>query len=111
MFSQEYFTCEWWFNVDCAASAGLYSLNEDRLASSSTALQPQNTRAPANYGAPAPQANYGSPAPASYAGGRPSSPPRFVTSIRSAQQTPNFTNPEYFLCLLFEYCFQIKVFN
>ena len=86
MFSQEYFTCEWWFNVDCAASAGLYSLNEDRLDSSSTALQPQNTRAPANYGAPAPepapQANYGSPAPASYAGGRPSSPPRFVTRFR-----------------------------
>ena len=101
MFSQEYFTCEWWFNVDCAASEGLFSLNEDRLASSSTAIQPQNTRAPSNYGAPAQanygarapaqasygsptpaQASYGSPAPrapAQYAGGRPSSsPPRFV---------------------------------
>ena len=28
---------------------------------------------------------------------------------RSAHQTPNFTNPEYFVCLLFEYFFQIKV--
>ena len=31
--------------------------------------------------------------------------------IRSAHQTPNFTNPEYFVCLLFEYFFQIKVLN
>ena len=30
---------------------------------------------------------------------------------RSAHQTPNFTNPEYFVCLLFEYFFQIKVLN
>ena len=30
---------------------------------------------------------------------------------RSAHRTPNFTNPEYFVCLLFEYCFQIKVLN
>ena len=30
---------------------------------------------------------------------------------RSAHRTPNFTNPEYFVCLLFEYFFQIKVLN
>ena len=29
----------------------------------------------------------------------------------SAHRTPNFTNPEYFVCLLFEYFFQIKVLN
>ena len=30
---------------------------------------------------------------------------------RSAHRTPNFMNPEYFVCLLFEYFFQIKVLN
>ena len=30
---------------------------------------------------------------------------------RSAHRTPNFTNPKYFVCLLFEYFFQIKVLN
>ena len=32
-------------------------------------------------------------------------------SSRSAHRTPNFTNPEYFACLLFEYFYQIKVLN
>ena len=30
---------------------------------------------------------------------------------RSAIPTPNFMNPEYFVCVLFEYFFQIKVLN
>ena len=30
---------------------------------------------------------------------------------RSAHRTPNVTNPEYFVNLLFEYFFQIKVLN
>ena len=34
-----------------------------------------------------------------------------LTISRSAHRTPNFTNPEYFVCLLFEYFFQIKVLN
>ena len=29
----------------------------------------------------------------------------------SAHWAPNFTNPKYFVCLLFEYFFQIKVLN
>ena len=30
---------------------------------------------------------------------------------RSAHRTPNFTNPEFFVYLLFEHFFQIKVLN
>ena len=30
---------------------------------------------------------------------------------RSAYRIPNFTNPKFFVCLLFEYFFQIKVLN
>ena len=30
---------------------------------------------------------------------------------RSVHRTPNYTNSEYFFCLLFEYFFQIKVLN
>ena len=32
-------------------------------------------------------------------------------SILFSSSTPNFTNPEYFVCLLFEYFFQIKVLS
>ena len=29
MFSQAYFICDWWFNVDCSASEQFYSLNDE----------------------------------------------------------------------------------
>merc|ERR1712066_116313 len=29
LFNQQYFICDWWFNVDCSLSESLYSLNED----------------------------------------------------------------------------------
>ena len=35
----------------------------------------------------------------------------FTLLSHSAHLTPNFTNPEYFVFLLFEYLFQIKVLN
>ena len=28
IFNQEYFICDWWFNVDCAQAESYYSLNE-----------------------------------------------------------------------------------
>ena len=36
---------------------------------------------------------------------------KFYAFSCSAHRTPNFTNLEYFVCLLFEYSFQIKVLN
>ena len=29
IFQQQYFVCDWWFNVDCERSESFYSLNED----------------------------------------------------------------------------------
>merc|ERR1711962_441245 len=29
LFNQEYFICDWWFNVDCSLAESLYSLNAD----------------------------------------------------------------------------------
>merc|ERR1739838_677705 len=29
LFNQQYFICDWWFNVDCSLSESFYSLNED----------------------------------------------------------------------------------
>jgi len=29
LFNQQYFVCDWWFNVDCSIAETLYSLNED----------------------------------------------------------------------------------
>ncbi len=31
VFNQEVFACDWWFNVDCAASVDFYFLNEEVL--------------------------------------------------------------------------------
>merc|ERR1712226_47158 len=28
IFSQQYFVCDWWFNVDCSVTESFYSLNE-----------------------------------------------------------------------------------
>ena len=28
IFNQQYFICDWWYNVDCAASVNFYALNE-----------------------------------------------------------------------------------
>merc|ERR1719244_429449 len=28
LFNQQYFICDWWFNVDCSQAEGFYSLNE-----------------------------------------------------------------------------------
>ena len=29
LFNQQYFICDWWFNVDCSVAEDFYSLNED----------------------------------------------------------------------------------
>ena len=50
MFSQAYFICDWWFNVDCSASEQFYSLNDeisgnfDITQLSSTPVNPQPLR-------------------------------------------------------------------
>ena len=28
MFNQQYFVCDWWYNVDCQAQPSFYGLNE-----------------------------------------------------------------------------------
>merc|ERR1712106_987071 len=32
MGQQQYFVCDWWFNVDCSLAESLYSLNDDNAA-------------------------------------------------------------------------------
>ena len=50
MFSQAYFICDWWFNVDCSASEQFYSLNDEIAGNfdinqlNSTPLNPQPLR-------------------------------------------------------------------
>ena len=29
LYNQQYFTCDWWFNVDCSTVEDFYSLNDD----------------------------------------------------------------------------------
>merc|ERR1711994_190796 len=49
IFNQNYFICDWWFNVDCAQAEDLYSLNDD------IAAERAEIDAAAEYGA-APEA-------------------------------------------------------
>ena len=36
LFNQQYFICDWWFNVDCSLAEGLYSLNDEIAAEAAT---------------------------------------------------------------------------
>merc|ERR1712179_860622 len=29
LYNQQYFVCDWWFNVDCSVAQDLYGINED----------------------------------------------------------------------------------
>ncbi|XP_066971863.1 uncharacterized protein [Macrobrachium rosenbergii] len=68
IFNQQYFVCDWWFNVDCAASQQFVSLNadigkvaDDALVGAASDISLSNT-----YGVPqevaAPSSSYGVPA-------------------------------------------------
>jgi len=34
LYNQQYFTCDWWFNVDCSTVTDFYALNDDAYAAS-----------------------------------------------------------------------------
>ena len=40
LFNQQYFICDWWFNVDCSLSESFYSLNAD-IAAEQAANSPE----------------------------------------------------------------------
>merc|ERR1712173_341495 len=50
MFNQEYFICDWWFNVDCSLAESFYSTNEE-IAAEQAANSPdgQATALPTSY--------------------------------------------------------------
>ena len=37
LYNQQYFTCDWWFNVDCSTVEDFYSLNDENFAASQAA--------------------------------------------------------------------------
>ena len=39
LFNQEYFICDWWFNVDCTIAEEFYGLNDDVYSASQEANQ------------------------------------------------------------------------
>merc|ERR1711970_1396852 len=45
LFNQEYFICDWWFNVDCSQVESFYSLNEDVAAAAAAANGDRTGRA------------------------------------------------------------------
>ena len=39
LFNQEYFVCDWWFNVDCSTTEDFYGLNEEVAIAAANANQ------------------------------------------------------------------------
>merc|ERR1711936_847793 len=37
LYNQQYFTCDWWFNVDCSTVEEFYSLNDENYAAAAEA--------------------------------------------------------------------------
>ena len=37
LYNQQYFTCDWWFNVDCSTVEDFYSLNDENFAAAAEA--------------------------------------------------------------------------
>ncbi|XP_066971864.1 uncharacterized protein [Macrobrachium rosenbergii] len=68
IFNQQYFVCDWWFNVDCAASQQFVSLNADigKVADDALVGAASDISLSNSYGAPqqvaAPSNSYGVPA-------------------------------------------------
>jgi len=77
LFQQQYFVCDWWFNVDCSLAESLYSLNEQVAAE-------REANSGGNGGAFGGQAGYGNGGRPSGAGGRPGGRPSVGRPIASA---------------------------
>jgi len=56
LFNQQYFVCDWWFNVDCSLAESLYSLN-DEIAAERDANSPDGGQG--QYGSAGGQGQYG----------------------------------------------------
>ena len=48
LFNQEYFICDWWFNVDCSLAESFYSINEE-IAAEQAANSPDATALSTSY--------------------------------------------------------------
>ena len=48
IFQQQYFVCDWWFNVDCSLAEDLYSLN-DIVAAEQNSFSPSSYEEEENY--------------------------------------------------------------
>ncbi|CAL4115354.1 unnamed protein product, partial [Meganyctiphanes norvegica] len=68
IFNQQYFVCDWWFNVDCAASEDFFGLNadigvapEDELLRDASSLDNAYAAPPSNNYAAPPSDSYSAP--------------------------------------------------
>ncbi|XP_068235148.1 uncharacterized protein [Palaemon carinicauda] len=66
IFNQQYFVCDWWFNVDCAATEQFIALNADigKVADDALVGAPSDISLSNTYGVPqvaAPSSGYGIP--------------------------------------------------
>jgi len=87
LFNQQYFVCDWWFNVDCSLAEEFWSLN-DQVAAERAANSPPGT-APGDEAPAGPQAGAGG----ARAGGRQSGGRRgaqaAASSLRGSYSAPD----------------------
>ena len=71
IFNQQYFICDWWFNVDCSQAESLYGLNDEVAAEAASSSGGGGGGGGGDYSAPRgggggggasrPQTGYGAP--------------------------------------------------
>ncbi|XP_063591979.1 uncharacterized protein LOC134769074 [Penaeus indicus] len=86
IFNQQYFVCDWWFNVDCAASEQFFGLNADIGKVPDNAAAASDASLATSYGAPQAQASAQAPvqAPNQFYGA-----PQAQASAQAPVQAPN----------------------
>lgn len=96
LFNQEYFVCDWWFNVDCSQAEGFYFLN-DEIAAEREANSPSD----AGYSSPSGGTGYASgasqrvsssPSRSSYSRPKPSA--SRLNAQYSSPSSGGYTAPE-----------------
>ena len=93
LFQQQYFVCDWWFNVDCSTTEDFYGLN-DEIAAERAAISPGGGQS--QYGGPAAgvvAARRG--ASAQYSGGRPRTGGAQKTRSRGSQASASAPRGSY----------------
>ncbi|XP_068233971.1 uncharacterized protein [Palaemon carinicauda] len=91
IFNQQYFVCDWWFNVDCAASQQFISLNADigKVPAGNLVGSASNISPSTSYGVPSASNGFGQVSAASNSFNQVSAASNSFSQVSAASNTFN----------------------